>query len=40
MKKLLLILTVIAITLSLAACGGATKVDLSQYLSVSFTGYN
>lgn len=40
MKKLLLILTVIAISLSLAACGGATKVDLSQYLSVSFTGYN
>ena len=44
MKKtvnLLLILSVILMCLSLTACGGSTtKVDLSQYLSVSYTGYN
>ena len=39
--KLFLIMTVIAMCLSLTACGGSTtKVELSQYLSVSYTGYN
>ena len=39
--KLLLILTVAAMCLSLTACGGSTaKVDLSQYLSVSYVGFN
>ena len=38
--KLLLILTVIVMSLNLTACGSTTKVELSQYLSVSYTGYN
>lgn len=39
--KLLLILTVVLMCLSLTACGGnTTYVELSQYLSVSYTGYN
>ena len=39
--KLFLILTVTVMCLSLTACGGSTtKVELSQYLSVSYTGYN
>ena len=39
--KLFLILTVVLMCLSLTACGGSTtKVDLSQYLSVSYIGFN
>ena len=40
--KLLLILTVALMCLSLTACGGSSKtnVELAQYLSVSYTGYN
>ena len=39
--KILLILTVMVLCLSLTACGGSvTKVELSQYLSVSYNGYN
>lgn len=38
--KLLLILALALLCLSLAACGSTTKVELSQYLSVSYTGYN
>lgn len=39
--KLFLILTVVLMCLSLTACGGSTtKVDLSQYLSVSYVGFN
>ena len=40
MRKFLLILIVIVMCLSLTACGSTTKVELSQYLSVSYTGYN
>ena len=38
--KLFLILTAMLMCLGLTACGGTTKVDLSQYLSVSYVGYN
>lgn len=38
--KLFLVLAAIMMCLSLTACGRMTEVELSQYLSVSYTGYN
>ena len=38
--KLLLTLIAVLICLTLTACGSSTKVELSPYLSVSYTGYN